>query len=101
MLSSNELYYSYNLFAYDYVKEKYYFVAIASYQIENDNLEMRSACLFMEKEALFSWWNNTFGFYESDLIKDIPDKYLYFTLLVHHHRSIIKTRIWLSIPGIY
>lgn len=78
MPSSNELYYSYNLFAYDYVKEKYYFVAICSYQIEDDILKMRNTFLFTEKKALFSWWNNTFEFYESDLIKDIPDKYLFF-----------------------
>lgn len=79
MPSANEAYYSYNLFAYDIKKESYYFVAIVSYEIINNDVKMNNSYLFTENKGLESWWKRTFEFYESKLIKKIPKKYLFKT----------------------
>jgi hypothetical protein len=79
MPSADEAFYSYNLFAYDIKKETYYFVAIVSYEIINNDVKMNNSFLFTEKKSLKDWWKRTFGFYESKLIKKIPEKYLFKT----------------------
>ncbi|WP_109437002.1 hypothetical protein [Aquimarina sp. AU119] len=79
MPSADEKFYSYNLFAYDKKKNFYYFVAIVSFEIINDNAKMKNQYLFTEKKSLKNWWLKTFGFYESKLIKKIPEKHLFKT----------------------
>lgn len=75
--SADEAVYSYNLFAYDLKEMKYYFVAIASYKIIGDDIKKNGTYLFTEKKGLNFWWSRTFRFYESDLIKKIPEKYVF------------------------
>lgn len=77
MPSADETVYSYNLFAYDLKKKIYYFVAIASYKIIGDDIKKNGTYLFTEEKSLTHWWKRTFGFYESDLIKKIPEKYVF------------------------
>ncbi|WP_160114699.1 hypothetical protein [Aquimarina sp. AU474] len=79
MPSADEKFYSYNLFAYDIKKEFYYFVAIVSFEITNSDAKMKTQYLFTEKKSLKDWWKRAFGFYESELIKKIPEKYLFKT----------------------
>lgn len=79
MPSVDEKFYSYNLFAYDIKKESYYFVAIVSFEIINNDAKMKSQFLFTEKKSLKNWWTRTFGFYESELKTKIPEKYLFYT----------------------
>jgi len=77
MPSVNESFYSFNLFAYDIKKELYYFVAIVSFEILENDVKFNNSFLFTENKTLNDWWNRIFGFYQSDLIKKIPKKYLY------------------------
>lgn len=79
MPSADEKYYSYNLFAYDKKKEVYYFVAIVSFKIIDNDVEIEGSYLFTEGNSLKMWWRRIFGFYESDLINNIPEKYLFKT----------------------
>ncbi|WP_438422838.1 hypothetical protein [Aquimarina macrocephali] len=79
MPSVDEKFYSYNLFAYDIKKKFYYFVAIVSFEIINDDAKMKTQYLFTENKSLKNWWSKTFGFYQSDLIKNIPEEYLFKT----------------------
>ena len=69
--------YSYNLFAYNFKKEIYYFVAIVSYKVSENNVMFQNSYLFTEDEGLNSWWRNTFSFYESKEIKNIPEKFIF------------------------
>ena len=69
--------YSYNLFAYNIKKEIYYFVAIVSYKVSENNVMFQNSYLFTEDEGLNSWWRNTFSFYESEEIKNIPEKFIF------------------------
>lgn len=68
---------SYNLFAYDIKKRTYYFVAIVSYKISENDVMFDQAYLFTEKEALNSWWSYTFSFYQNDIKNKIPEKYVF------------------------
>lgn len=77
--SADEKFYSYNLFAYDIKKEFYYFVAIVSFEITNNDAKMKTQYLFTENKSLKKWWSKTFGFYQSDIFKNVPEKYLYKT----------------------
>jgi len=72
-------FYSYNLFAYDTNREFYYFVAIASYEPNGDSAKFSNSYLFTEKRGLKDWWKKTFSYYQSDIIKKIPKKYLFET----------------------
>ncbi|MGB1308842.1 MAG: hypothetical protein ACPG6B_08025 [Oceanihabitans sp.] len=77
MPSTDESYYSYNLFAFDIKKEAYYFVAIISFKILENDVKLNNTYLFTENKSLKDWWGKTFEFYESNQIKKIPKKYLY------------------------
>lgn len=79
MPGTDEKFYSYNLFAYDIKKEIYYFVAIASFEIIENDVIMESSYLFTENKILKIWWRKIFGFYQSAFFKDVPKKYLYKT----------------------
>ena len=79
MPSADEKFYSYNLFAYDVNKKFYYFVAIVSFEIIDSDAKMKTQYLFTENRSLENWWGKTFGFYQSDLIKNVPKEYLYKT----------------------
>ena len=79
MPSADEKFYSYNLFAYDIKKEFYHFVAIVSFEIINNDAKMNTQYLFTENKSLKDWWKRVFGFYESELIKKVPTKYLFKT----------------------
>lgn len=75
--------YSFNLFALDYRDEErpYYFVAIVSLTIENNEPKVSNAYLFTEKKPLTDWWMATVSFYKSreegKLKKPIPEKYIF------------------------
>jgi len=77
MPNAEESLYSYNLFAYDIKKEAYYFVAVVSFEILENDVKFKNSFLFTENQSLEDWWRKIFGFYQSDLIKKIPEKYLY------------------------
>ena len=47
--------YSYNHFAYDTKKETYCYVAIVSYDISGDHVELKNSYMFTEKEPLNMW----------------------------------------------
>jgi hypothetical protein len=67
--------YFYNLFAYDIKKEFYYFAAIVSFKVIDDNVQFESSFLFTENESLQNWWMNIFSFYESEKSNTILEKY--------------------------
>lgn len=71
--------YFYNLFAYDIKKEFYYFAAIVSYKVIDDNVQFDNSFLFTEKESLQDWWMKIFSFYESEKFNTIPEKYQFKT----------------------
>lgn len=75
--NANSNLYSYNLFVYDLKKEAYYFVAIVSYKITEGNVKLDNSFLFTEEKGLKDWWRRIFGFYQSEMIDNIPKKYLY------------------------
>jgi len=78
--SVKENIYAYNLFAYKITGEnqrEYYFAAIISVDISEDNPRIENAYLFTEKEALKSWWSHVFGLYYNKTIEKIPEKYRY------------------------
>lgn len=77
MPSKDESSYSYNLFAYDIKKESYYFVAIVSFKISKNNIKINNSYLFTENKSLEEWWLAMLGFYKSEQIKKIPEKYIY------------------------
>jgi hypothetical protein len=77
MPGRDEKTYSYNLFTYNLKKEIYYFVAIISFKITNNDVKMKAQYLFTENNSLNRWWRTMFTYYQSDLIKNIPEKYLY------------------------
>lgn len=79
MPSADEAYYSYNLFAYNTMQERYYFVAIVSFEVVENGANWNAAYLFTEKQSLKDWWVRTFGFYDSDLVKKVPENFLYKT----------------------
>jgi hypothetical protein len=76
MPSSNNTDISYNLFAFDIKQNSYYFVAVVSYKVINEKLELDRSFLFTEKNILKNWWVNVARFYKGDKIKMIPKKYL-------------------------
>ena len=75
--NKNSNLYSYNLFAYNFKKEIYYFVAIASYKVSENNIKFQDSYLFTEDEGLNSWWRVAFTFYESEEFKNIPEKFVF------------------------
>jgi hypothetical protein len=77
MPNADESFYSYNLFAYDTDKKAYYFVAIVTFEILDNDVKLKNSYLFTENRSLKDWWSKIYGFYQSDLIKKIPEKYLY------------------------
>ena len=77
MPNKDESSYSYNLFAYDIKKESYYFVAIVSFKILENDIKINNSYLFTEKKSLEDWWLVMLGFYKSEQIKKIPEKYIY------------------------
>lgn len=71
--------YAYNFFALQKSEESpYFFVAIVGIDTNEDAFKIDHVFLFTEREALKSWWSHTFNFYHSDLIKEVPDEFLYF-----------------------
>lgn len=79
MPSVDKTSYSYNLFAYDTKNETYYFVAIVSYQILENDIKFNNSYLFTEKKSLKDWWKRVFVLYQSREINDIPNKYIFKT----------------------
>ncbi len=73
----NDSTYSYNLFAYDIKREAYYFVAIVSYDVLENDVKFDNAFLFTEERSLKDWWSTTFKFYQSEKIKTISKEYIF------------------------
>lgn len=80
MPSMDEKHYSYNLFAYDTQKEAYYFVAIVSYSILNNDVKLNHSFLFTEEKSLKEWWLRISYSYKSGQINKVPEKYLLFKI---------------------
>ena len=58
--------FSFNLFAHNYKKEFYYFVAIVSYKVSENKVIKDQSCLFTERKSLINWWKTAFSFYKSN-----------------------------------
>lgn len=69
--------YSYNEFAYDIKKERYYFVAIVSYKVIGDSVQFDNSYLFTEKKSLENWWMSIVSFYRSDELDEIPKEFVF------------------------
>ncbi|QIE60015.1 hypothetical protein G5B37_10700 [Rasiella rasia] len=72
-----------NHFAYNYFaietdgkNHRYYFVAIFEFDISQE-FNIVNSYLFTYPESLKSWWMHTAGMYKYNLLKDIPEKYVY------------------------
>lgn len=68
--------YGFNFFAYNDVGD-YYFTAVVNFKIVENEVKIQNSYLFTEKEALKNWWLNAFNFYDGEVIKSVPKKYLY------------------------
>lgn len=77
MPNKDESSYSYNLFAYDIKEESYYFVAIVSFKILENDVKINGSYLFTEDKSLKNWWYVMLEFYKSENVKKIPKKYIY------------------------
>ena len=77
MPNKDESTYSYNLFAYDIKEESYYFVAIVSFKILENDVKINGSYLFTEDKSLKNWWYVMLEFYKSEKVKKIPKKYIY------------------------
>lgn len=78
--SSNSTLFGFNLFAYRRVDNRsfeYYFAAVVSIDISNDSYVVDGSYLFTEQESLKSWWMHIFGFYESEVKKQIPKELVF------------------------
>lgn len=72
--------YSYNQFAYMKNKNgeyQYFFVAIVSMNTAGEEAVIDGAFLFTEEKPIMNWWTATFGFYQSEVSKEIPKEFMH------------------------
>ncbi len=72
--------YSYNQFAYTTDENgayHYFFVAIVSVDTSAKEAVIDGAFLFTEEKPLIDWWTATFGFYQSEASKEIPEEFMH------------------------
>ena len=77
--ATDENLFSYCEYALNSHNEKYtYYYAIAiSIDTKNDNFTVDNEFLFTKDKALAVWWSSIFNFFETDLKKLIPSKFIY------------------------
>jgi hypothetical protein len=72
--------YTYNQFAYtkdEHGDYHYFFVAIISVNTSSAVAAIDVAFLFTEEKSIKDWWITTFGFYQSEMFKEIPKEFMH------------------------